>query len=369
MTKGVAVTGASGFLGKNLVQRLIERGFDPRCVPHTAAGAHLRDLLTDARIVFHLAGVNRPAKVDDFAGNSDFTRDVCDALTSLGQSTPIVYASSIQASVDNPYGRSKRAAELILADYARATVASAFVFRLPNVFGKWGCPDYNSVVATFCYNIARGLPISISDPAARLSLVYIDDVIDRFIEIADAPRTQGSDVCEVSPVYQTTVGQLAAQIQAFRESRQTLISSHVGNGFMRALYSTYVSYLAPAEFTYPLVAHADARGAFVEMLRTPDCGQFSYFTAHPGVTRGSHYHHSKTEKFLIVEGRARFGFRHLITNETVEIFVSGDKPTIVETAPGWVHDVTNVGDNKMIAILWANELFDKDRPDTISAKV
>ena len=370
MTKHVAVTGANGFLGRNLVQRLRERGFELRCVPHTANGEELRTLLADVRIVFHLAGVNRPEQVSGFAvGNEGFTRAVCHALIVLGQSTPVVYASSIQASLDNPYGRSKLAAEVIIADYAKAATAPSFNFRLANVFGKWCRPDYNSVVATFCHNIARGLPITISDPAAPLSLVYVDDVVEQFIAIADELPARGNDDCTVAPVYQTTVGEVAEQIQAFHRSRETLVASRVGTGFIRALHSTYVSYLAPADFAYPLVAHTDARGVFAEMMRTPDCGQFSFFTAHPGVTRGSHYHHSKTEKFLVVEGRARFRFRHLLTNETFEILVSSDEPVIVETVPGWVHDVTNIGDGKMVAILWANEVFDKDRPDTIAAKV
>jgi len=370
MTKHVAVTGANGFLGRNLVQRLRERGFELRCVPHTASGEELRALLTDVRIVFHLAGVTRPEEISGFtAGNEESTRAVCDTLIALGRPTPLVYASSIQAILDNPYGRSKRAAEVIVADYARTAAAPTFNFRLPNVFGKWGRPDYNSVVATFCYNIARGLPIVISDPAAPLSLAYVDDVVEKFIAIADELPAQGDVNCTVAPVYQTTVGEVAEQIQVFRRSRQTLVASRVGTGFIRALHSTYVSYLAPADFAYPLVEHTDARGAFVEMMRTPDCGQFSFFTAHPGVTRGSHYHHSKTEKFLVVEGRARFRFRHLLTNETFEILASGDEPVIVETVPGWVHDITNIGDSKMVAILWANEVFDEDRPDTIAAKV
>jgi UDP-2-acetamido-2,6-beta-L-arabino-hexul-4-ose reductase len=370
MTERVAVTGANGFLGRNLVQRLRERGFEVRCVPHTANGGELRALLADVRIVFHLAGVNRPEDVSGFAaGNEGFTRTVCDALVALGQSTPLVYASSIQAGLDNPYGRSKHAAEIIVADYARTAAASTFVFRLPNVFGKWGRRDYNSVVATFCYNIARGLPITIDDPAVPLNLVYVDDVIEKFMAIADELPAQGNDNCTVAPVYQTTVGEVAEHLRAFHRSRETLVASRVGTGFIRALHATYTSYLAPADFAYPLVAHTDARGVFVEMMRTPDCGQFSFFTAHPGVTRGSHYHHSKTEKFLVVEGRARFRFRHLLTNETFEILVSSDEPVIVETVPGWIHDITNTGDSKMVAILWANEVFDKNRPDTIAAKV
>jgi UDP-2-acetamido-2,6-beta-L-arabino-hexul-4-ose reductase len=368
--KDVAVTGANGFLGRNLVQRLRERGFEPRCVPHTANGEELQALLVDVRVVFHLAGVNRPEEISGFvAGNEGFTRAVCGALIAIGQSTPLVYASSIQASLDSPYGRSKRAAEVVIADYGKAAAAPTFVFRLPNVFGKWCRPDYNSAVATFCYNIARGLPITIRDPAAPLSLVYVDDVVERFIAVAEELPAQGNDNCTVAPVYQTTVGEVAEQIQAFHSSRETLAAGRVGIGFVRALHSTYVSYLAPADFAYPLVAHTDARGTFVEMMRTPDCGQFSFFTAHPGVTRGSHYHHSKTEKFLVVEGRARFRFRHLLTNETFEILTSSDEPVIVETVPGWIHDVTNIGDSKMVAILWANEVFDQDRPDTIAAKV
>ena len=242
-----------------------------------------------------------------------------------------------------------------------------YVFRLPNVFGKWCRPNYNSVVATFCHNISRGLPITVNDPAAVLQLVYVDDVVRHFIALANGDA--GSDTTQIDPTYSITLGELTAQIEGFRDSRTNLATGAVGTGLTRALYATYVSYLAPDNFDYPLTAHTDPRGTFVEMLRTPDSGQFSYFTAHPGITRGGHYHHSKTEKFLVIQGKARFGFRHVLTNETFEIITTGGTPRVVETVPGWSHDVTNIGEDTLIVMLWANELFDRDRPDTIAAKV
>jgi UDP-2-acetamido-2,6-beta-L-arabino-hexul-4-ose reductase len=245
------------------------------------------------------------------------------------------------------------------------------VFRLPNVFGKLGRPNHNSAVATFCHNIARDLPIEIRDPAAPLLLVYIDDVIGRFIELMyGAAAAEDADGYEtIAPQYSTTVGEVASLIHSFRDSRQNLTIESVGTGLVRALYSTYVSYLPPAAFAYAVPQHADQRGAFVEMLKTRDSGQFSYFSAYPGVTRGGHYHHSKTEKFMVVKGRARFKFRHMQTGEAHELITSADKPEIVDTAPGWAHDITNIGDDEMIVILWANEVFDHMHPDTYAAEL
>lgn len=368
MTKAIAVTGANGFIGKNLVQRLTESGFEVRSISHTAGACEIDAALAGVGVVFHLAAVHRVKADAEFAvGNSEFTQLICERVKSNGAATPVVYTSSIQAERDNPYGRSKHAAEDIVAAYARSNGARAFVFRLPNVFGKWSRPNYNSAVATFCHNIARGLPIEIHDAAAPLKLLYIDDLMERFIEIARDPATASTN--SLGPVYETTVGDVARQIEAFRHSRHTLTPGKVGIGLTRALYSTYVSYLPTEAFDYPLEPHADPRGVFVEMLRTPDSGQFSYFTAFPGVTRGSHYHHSKTEKFLVLEGKARFGFRHLISGERHELFTTGDVPRVVETIPGWVHDITNIGDSKMIVMIWANEVFDRNAPDTISQKV
>jgi UDP-2-acetamido-2,6-beta-L-arabino-hexul-4-ose reductase len=242
------------------------------------------------------------------------------------------------------------------------------IYRLPGIFGKWARPYYNSVVATFCYNIAHGLPIEISDPKRRLRLAYIDDVVKSFINFIRNPSL-GVNKATITPEYQITLGELADQITVFKNSRTTLVTERVGEGVSRALYATYVSYLPLDEFSYHLPMYSDERGIFVEMLKTHDSGQFSFFTAKPGITRGGHYHHSKTEKFLVIKGLARFGFRHTVTNERHTLDTSGDTAEIVETVPGWSHDVTNIGEEDLVVMLWANEVFNRDKPDTISAEV
>ena len=364
----VLVTGANGFIGKNLLQHLAERA-DVEVVTFTRDDnpSQLKRLLDGVGFVFHLAGVNRPQEQSEFAvGNADLTKRLCDAIGDAGRAIPVVYASSIQAGQDNSYGISKRRAEDTLFAAGESNGIPVHIFRLPNVFGKWCKPNYNSAVATFCYNIARGLPIKINDPSAKLTLVYVDDVVERFIQLMDgadtAPDAEGFEM--LAPQYSTTVGEVANQIEAFKESRSTLMTERVGAGLVRALYSTYVSYLPVEAFSYSVPMHGDARGVFVEMLKTPDCGQFSYFTAHPGITRGGHYHHSKTEKFLVIKGRARFKFSHMITGETHELVTSGEQAEIVETVPGWTHDVTNIGKEEMVVMLWANEVFDRQKPDT-----
>jgi UDP-2-acetamido-2,6-beta-L-arabino-hexul-4-ose reductase len=277
-------------------------------------------------------------------------------------------ASSTQAERDNPYGRSKLAAEAAVHALSKETGNPCVIFRLPGVFGKWCKPNYNSVVATFCYNIARDLPIHINDPDVSLRLVYVDDVVTALLTVLDTPAP-GCVQANVDPEYSTTLGELANQIRAFGNCRSTLMTERVGTGFVRALYATYVSYLPNEKFSYQVTQHADSRGVFVEMLKTPDCGQFSYFTAHPGITRGGHYHHSKTEKFLVIKGEALFRFRHLLSNELLELRTSGDTPQVVDTIPGWTHDITNVGNDEMLVMLWANESFDREKPDTVASKV
>jgi UDP-2-acetamido-2,6-beta-L-arabino-hexul-4-ose reductase len=281
---------------------------------------------------------------------------------------PLVLASSTQAERDNPYGRSKLAAEEAVQALAQETGNPCVIFRLPGVFGKWCRPNYNSVVATFCNNIARDLPIQINDPSASLRLVYVDDVVTALLAALNAP-TSGCVQAQVEPEYKVTLGELANKIRAFNDGRSTLMMERVGTGFVRALYATYVSYLPSERFSYEVPQHADPRGVFVEMLKTPDSGQISYFTAHPGITRGGHYHHTKTEKFLVIKGEALFRFRHLLTNELVELRTSGDTPQVVDTIPGWTHDITNVGDDEMVVMLWANENFDRQKPDTVASKV
>ncbi|MBD9663184.1 capsular polysaccharide biosynthesis protein CapF [Variovorax sp. VRV01] len=370
----VLITGARGFVGKNLRLHLAERkDVQVVCFTRDDGVAQLPALLQGVDFVFHLAGVNRPQDPQEFAtGNAELTQSLCRAVCAMAESTgrkvPVVYTSSIQAGLDNPYGRSKHGAEEALQAAARSHGIPVHLFRLPNVFGKWCRPNYNSAVATFCHNIARGMPIQVNDPAASVTLVYVDDVVDRFIQLMDgADAAANADgFATVTPQYTTTVGELARQIQSFWDSRSTLMTDRVGTGLVRALYSTYVSYLPPESFAYPVPQYGDARGVFVEMLKTPDAGQFSFFTAHAGITRGGHYHHSKTEKFLVIKGQARFKFRHMQTGEAHELVTTGDKPKIVETVPGWTHDITNIGTDEMVVMLWANEVFDRARPDTFA---
>lgn len=366
----VLVTGADGFIGKNLRVALGEReGFAILPITRASSANDLQAAVAEADAVIHLAGVNRPKDPSEFAsGNADFTAALCDALSRTRRAVPVAFASSIQAERNNPYGVSKIQAEAHLAAYGERVGAPVALCRLANVFGKWSRPNYNSAVATFCHNIARGLPIHIDDPTAPLRLVYVDDVIAEFISFLVAPG-QGVRQTEAGPVHSTTVGALASQIEAFKEVRASLLTERVGTGLVRALYATYVSFLPPEAFSYGVPKYGDARGVFVEMLKTPDCGQFSFFTAHPGITRGGHYHHTKTEKFLVIKGRARYRFRHLITNETFEIESHGDEPLVVETIPGWAHDITNVGDDELVVMLWANEIFDRKKPDTVASKV
>ena len=369
----VLITGANGFIGKNLQVRLSElQGFSVLPFVRGDDVGQLPALVAQADAVIHLAGENRPADEAAFASvNTGLTVALCNALAKeaahTGRKLPLVLASSTQAERDNAYGRSKLAAEQAVKNLAETVSNAATVFRLPGVFGKWCKPNYNSVVATFCHNLARGLPIQINDAAAALKLVYVDDVVSALLAALDAPAGlhQGS----VAPVYETTLGELAAQIKAFDDCRTALLSERVGTGLVRALYATYVSYLPNGRFSYEVPAHADPRGVFVEMLKTPDSGQFSYFTAHPGITRGGHYHHTKTEKFLVIKGKALFRFRHLLTDERVELHTSGDKPQVVDTIPGWTHDITNVGEDELIVMLWANENFDRQKPDTVANKV
>lgn len=366
----VLVTGANGFIGKNLLVHLQQRGAAVEVMTFVREDSldTLTGKVAQADFIFHLAGVNRPLNDTEFAeGNADLTRRLCAIVRDSGRIVPILYTSSIQAIRDNAYGTSKRGAEDALSALTADTGIPTYVYRLPNVFGKWCRPNYNSAVATFSHNIAHGLPIHINDPAAMLQLVYIDDVIANFMAILDALPPAGE--CVVTPVYSISVGDLASQLQQFRESRDSGIIAPVGTGLTRALYSTYISYFAPEQFTYPLVRHEDPRGVFVEMLKTRDSGQFSYFTAHPGITRGGHYHHSKNEKFLVIKGEARFGFRHIESGQYHELFTNGASPQVVETVPGWSHDITNIGTDEMIVMLWANEIFDRQHPDTITYKV
>jgi UDP-2-acetamido-2,6-beta-L-arabino-hexul-4-ose reductase len=366
----VLVTGANGFIGKNLVVRLHEqKNVEVLTLTRDDPLSSLAQKVAQVDMIFHVAGVNRPKDDAEFvSGNTDLTVALCNAVRAAGTHPVILHASSTQVERGNAYGNSKKGAEDALLALATDGAATACIYRLPNVFGKWSRPNYNSVVATFCHNIARGLAVQINDPGAMMDLVYVDDLADEFLRTMTLDGLP-SGRREVSPSYRMSVGELAATLHEFEASRQSLVSPPVGTGLIRALYATYVSHFPTEHFSYPLTRHEDPRGVFVEMLKTRDSGQFSYFTAYPGITRGGHYHHSKTEKFLVLKGRALFRFRHMVSRETYEVSTDGTAPQVVETIPGWTHDITNVGDDEMIVMLWANEIFDRERPDTIAERL
>jgi UDP-2-acetamido-2,6-beta-L-arabino-hexul-4-ose reductase len=366
----ILVTGSNGFIGKNLIVRLSEiEGFQVLPFTRSNSNEDLAFFVDQCDAIVHLAGVNRPDDIEAFSRvNVDLTARLCEMIVSKNRKIPLIVSSSTQAILANSYGESKLRSEKLCEKFSLSSNNPVKIFRLPGVFGKWCRPNYNSVVATFCHNTAHHLPIQISDPSACVRLVYVDDVVEAFIDsLVNMP--DGLSRGDVTPAYEISLGSLAALINSFKGSRESLVSERVGTGFTRALYATYVSYLPPSEFTYYLPKYTDERGVFVEMLKTKDSGQIAFFTAHPGITRGGHYHHSKTEKFLVIKGIARFCFRNILTNERYEVVTSEELPQVVETVPGWTHDVTNIGSNVMVALLWANEIFDRKKPDTIINKV
>ena len=361
----VLVTGSNGFIAKNLIQFLSENTeVEVLKVHRESSEQELKDSILAADWIVHLAGVNRPLNEQEFIeGNITLTQKIADILKQAKKQTPIILSSSIQAERDNAYGQSKLGGEQALVELQQKQGNPVYICRLANVFGKWSRPNYNSAVATFCYNTAHDLPIQIHEENAVIRLVYVDDVVESFWNIIQGTQ-QVEQVFPIQPEYQISVGDLAKTLAGFKQSRESLITDRVGTGLTRALYSTYLSFLKPEQFDYSVPKYGDQRGVFVEMLKTPDAGQFSYFTAHPGITRGGHYHHTKTEKFLVIKGKALFKFKHVVTGEFYELETCGHEPRIVETVPGWTHDITNIGEDEMVVMLWANEIFDREKPDT-----
>ncbi|MEH6531470.1 MAG: NAD-dependent epimerase/dehydratase family protein [Photobacterium frigidiphilum] len=363
----ILVTGSNGFIGKNLCLKLQEQGYDDIiAIDRDSDEDELKRGLEQADFIYHLAGINRPKSDDEFIqGNVGLTETIINTLMLLKRSIPVVLSSSIQSNYDNAYGKSKAAAESYVKSYNEKTGAPVYIYQLPNDFGKWCRPNYNSMVATFCYNTVHDLPLVINDTSAEVNLVYIDDLCEQFCKhLVELDVT-----CSIKPVYKRTVGEIATILNEFKLSRTSLITEEVGTGFLRALYSTYISYFDTDEFSYVVPAYTDPRGTFCEMLKTPNTGQMSYFTAHPGITRGGHYHHSKNEKFLVIKGQAKFRFEHVLTGEKSELLVSDCDHRIVETVPGWTHDVTNIGSDELIVMLWANEIFDREKPDTFAKEL
>lgn len=361
----ILVTGADGFIGKNLCLKLEEIGYKSILkVSRDTHQSEFDEALCKADFIFHLAGINRPKIKDDFIeGNIAFTQKLIDSLVTKNKSIPIVFSSTIHSKSYSDYGKSKRSAEKIIEKYGFETKSKTYIYRLPNVFGKWAKPNYNSFVATFCFNIVNNKKIEVHDPDAPVELVYIDDVCDAFIN--DISLNEGSGYKSIKNSYHSTVGEVAKKIYKFKDTRNSLVVSNVGVGLDRALYATFLSYFNIENSTYEIVSNIDDRGAFCEFLKTESSGQLSFFTAHPGVTRGGHYHHTKNEKFLVLKGRAMFRFENVVSGKKYEIKVSDQNLTVVETIPGWSHDITNIGKDEMIVMLWANEIYDQNKPDTI----
>ena len=368
----ILVTGAKGFIGKNLVV-LLNRRVDIDVIEYDIDSpvGLLEEGLAKVDVIYHLAGVNRPERLEEFrSGNFDLTRQICDALRRLDRKPLLVLSSSVQAALDNPYGLSKRHAEESVFDFGRKVGAAVFVFRLFGIFGKWSRPNYNSVVATFCHNIARDLPIAISDPTREIELVYVDDVVHAFIDVMDdrLPVSDGKYYL-VEPTYRISLGALAETIQHFSDSRVSLALPDISDPFVRALYSTYLSYLPSDSFAYALIQRADPRGELAELLKSPRIGQIFVSRTRPGFTRGNHYHDTKVEKFVVMEGDAVIRFRHILGGDVIEYPISGREFRVVDIPPGYTHSIENVGQNDLIVLFWAAEIFDPDIPDAFGMTV
>ena len=378
----ILVTGAGGFVGKNLCCTLktIRDGAHPLRLPireifecdRATPPEKLADFCARADFVFHLAGVNRPADPAEFiAGNVDFTDHLLRKLRESGNCCPVMYASSVQAENDTPYGRSKRAGEGLLLQHSRQSGAKVLLYRFPNLFGKWSRPDYNSVVATFCHNIARDIPIEVRDPAKELELAYIDDVVHELLRTLRGGECRKGDFCVVPTTHRVSLGYLAGLLRQFRAQPDSRAVLPMPNGsFEKKLYSTYISFLPPERAAIPLDMRADDRGSFTELLKTPACGQFSVSITAPGAVRGQHWHHSKWEFFMVVSGRGLVRMRKLGTEEVREFPVSGEKIEALHILPGYTHELINISETEnLVTLLWANEVFDPENPDTYRERV
>ena len=367
----ILVTGANGFVGKNLIAELMNKGYEDLYLYDIDTDpALLYCYSKDCEFVFHLAGVNRPKDEEDFMqGNFGFTDTLLASLKKNQNTCPVLITSSIQARLDNSYGRSKKAGEDLLFDYALEAGSSVYVFRLPNVFGKWCKPNYNSAIATFCYNIARNLPITVNDPEVVMNLVYIDDVLEAFIAALKGDVVEENGFCRVSTIHTVKLGRIVELLKGFKESRTTLSVPNMANSFEKVLYSTYLSYLPEDHFSYPLKMNVDNRGSFTEIIRTKEHGQFSVNISKPGITKGNHWHHSKNEKFLVVSGMGLIQFRKIGTEKVIDYHVSGENLEVVDIPPGYTHNIINLGDEDMVTFMWANEPFNSEQPDTMFEKV
>ncbi|MFE8701754.1 capsular polysaccharide biosynthesis protein CapF [Cytobacillus sp. FJAT-54145] len=367
----ILVTGAKGFVGKNLIAELKNKGNNEIFeITRESDPSLLEKYTKECDFVFHLAGVNRPKDEDEFMkGNLGLTSQLLELLKKHKNKAPVLLTSSIQAEKDNPYGRSKKAGEDLLFDYYRETDVKVYVYRLPNLFGKWSKPNYNTVVATFCHNMARGLDIQINNPDAELNLCYIDDVLEEFSRALEGKPTMQGDFCVVSETHNIKLGELADLINGFKESRTNLSIPNMEDALIKKLYSTYLSFLPENQFSYDLKMNSDHRGSFTEFIRTPERGQVSINVSKPGITKGNHWHHTKNEKFLVVSGEGLIRFRKIDSNEIIEYRVSGERLQVVDIPTGYTHSIVNVGESDLVTVMWANECFDPEKPDTYFVEV
>ncbi|WP_391116750.1 capsular polysaccharide biosynthesis protein CapF [Psychrobacillus sp. L3] len=362
----ILITGASGFVGKNLVAELRNRGYEDLFL-YTRENSleNLAQFTKECEFVFHLAGINRTKNEEEFMeGNFEFTSKLLELLKMHNNKSPVLITSSIQAEITNPYGESKRAGENLLFKYSKEVGAKVYVYRLPNLFGKWSKPNYNTVVATYCYNFARNLDIQINNPEAELTLCYIDDVLEEFVKALEGSPTKLNKYCTIQTTYSIKLGELAKRIESFNESRGTLSVPNMEDDLTKKLYSTYLSFLPEDKYSYDLKMNVDNRGSFTEFLRTPDRGQVSVNVSKSGITKGNHWHHTKSEKFLVVSGEGLIRFRKVHSKEIIEYKVSGEKLQVVDIPVGYTHSIVNTGKSDMVTVMWVNECFNSENPDT-----
>ena len=363
----VLVTGSSGFIGKNLISHLQEKeNIEIITYDIEDKFEKIEDNINSIDFIFHLAGINRPQNIEDFyKGNSDLTKKIVDLIKD--KNIPLLVSSSIQAIKDNDYGKSKKIAE----DYIIDNLSNYYIYRLHNVFGKWCKPNYNSVVATFCYNIANDLEITINDPNISLELIYIDDIVEEFIRVMNGnkPDELNDNYCYINPRYNVTLDYISKKLYEFRDSMNSIYVPSTGNDFIKKLYSTFISYLDLSKMAVTATKNVDERGAFIELLRTHDSGQFSVSFSKPGIVRGNHYHHTKMERFIVIKGQAKISFSSVIDDSKYSFIVDDSEIKIITIPVGYTHNIENIGDGEMILAIWCNELFDKEHPDTYFKEV
>jgi len=364
----ILVTGAGGFIGKNLCVQLKELPeVEIITFEKDDPFSKIEENIKEVNYIFHLAGINRPESVEEFyKGNTDLTASIINLLKNYNLNTPIIMTSSIQATRDNDYGKSKKQAEDIANTYE-----NSYIYRLHNVFGKWCRPNYNSVTATFCYNVAHNIDLIINDGSSELELIYIDDIVEEFINIVkgNKPTHKEDSYCYISPVYKITLQELADKIIGFKNNMESILVPQTGDEFTKKLFSTYLSYVELDDMVFTPKMNIDERGSFTELIKTLDSGQVSVSISKPGIFRGNHYHHTKMEKFIVIKGQAKITFKHILTGEIKEYDVNDREFKIVNIPVGYTHKIENTGTGEMILLLWCNEIFDANKPDTYFKKI